>query len=108
MCQCLFDLVHKHKAQVTCLQSAQGGVDGQEFTADFTHVLHARRIRQPLTQQLQHLAIGATTLTGILKQDDLIKGLPQDDGLLADVFVTPVTGATDHHRPALGWQGVHR
>ena len=63
-------------------------------------------LRQAFAQQGQHFAVGATALALVLVEDDLVEGIAEDLGLLADVLVAAVTGAADHHHAPLGRHGL--
>jgi hypothetical protein len=56
---------------------------------------------EALAQQAEHLAVGAAALALVLVEDDVVEGVAEDLGLLADVLVAPVAGAADDHAAAL-------
>ncbi len=59
------------------------------------HVPGPRRLPKAVTQQRQHFTIGTATLALILVENHPIEGPAENLRLLANVLVTPVTGAAD-------------
>jgi hypothetical protein len=65
-------------------------------------------IGQALSQQGNHFTVLSAALALVFIQDDLVKRVAQNFGLLADVLVAPVSGTADDHRAACGRHGFHR
>jgi len=101
--QRLIHLVNQDQAQIAFLQTLHRAVNRQKLTMNFVDVRSALCAVQTLTQKLQHLAIHTPTLTGVLVQHHIVKRLTNQARLLANVFVSAVARATDHHAVRAGW-----
>ena len=86
MRQRFFDLIDQNQAQVAWLERFERRVDGQELAVDLLDFLGALGVGQAQLQQRQHFAVGAAALALILIEQDLIEGVAENFGLLADVL----------------------
>src|SRR5574343_1066985 len=100
MGQGLLDLIDQDQAEIARMQALKCHVDGLEFTGDGVDALGAPGVGQAVEQQADDLAVGAAALAGILVENHIVEGVPEDLGLLPDVLVAPVAGAADDDRAA--------
>ena len=97
MRQRFIDLVDEDQAEVSGAQLGERRVDGQELAAHFLDVFCPPGVLSTLAQQGEYFAVRASSLALILIEHDTVESLAEDLGLLADVFVAPVSGAADDH-----------
>ena len=75
-------------------------VNRDELTLYFRNITRQAGVLQPLSQQRDHFAVGTAALTRIFEQHHAFKRVADDAGLLAYVFVTPVTSTADNDAAA--------
>ena len=78
------------------MQTGERRINGNKFASNGVNMLGPAGIGQAVTQQTDDFTILASALTGILIKNDIIKGIAENFGLLANVVVTTVAGTTDH------------
>jgi hypothetical protein len=101
------DLIDKDQAEIAGLESFPAPCRWRGIRRGLPDFGSPLGVLEAELQQRQDFAVGAAALALVLIEDDLIEGVAEDLGLLADVFVAPVAGAADDDgAAAVGLYGI--
>jgi hypothetical protein len=100
MGQRLFHLINQNQTKIARAQTPQGGIDRAKFSLNLVNPPGSPRAVQALAKQCQDFAVSTSALTGILVEDNVIKGLSKDPRLITEIDIASIAGATDDDRTA--------